>query len=810
MVVQIFVENPFKHLIFNRSLCKLWNIAAAYALFYIQRRIFVKTVKGKETTLSKKYFWSFLMVVLAIDLVISFALSVTYSTVQIKRTADHDVAQLEQACNSTDILYNSMEAAVNQVITDSRTLSFLLSSETDRLQEASLGIYLRTLRTANPYMRYITLYNDTSKRFVSSSDAGYGNELGADEIYAKLGSSPYTCFLRLVGSVHVTQHEKKLQTYAFVFPIEINKNGSKDLLIIDVKDSYFYQALEPIRISGKEQTLLLRDAQSEVIAEMTASAEQTSFQVAQAQNEHWPKSPTNEALGSFFYGSFPNRKFISYATSLQAGWTIYNIQPASVMYAGISSILLPSAVMMLATLGLGWLLSRRLSFQLYAPIKTLYENYVTAESLEEQGNELELLSAAFSEMYSKADRLEQGLIASFHESKNLYLRYLLSGEEQKVRAAISTYERLRIDLDAPHYGIILIECVPQSDEAGESRSQQEANLFICFYALENITREVLSGSRSIEFLRVEENQFAVLLSLETETLPKPMQDGLDTVAATMQREFHIDTTICVGNTANSWSNINLAYEQAKVALNSHSPSNYGRVFFARNSSHSMSSELYYNKMHSKLVEYIRSEDIDACSAEFDRALTAMEDISFNTAKTYFKHVLMSVLDDFSVSFEKDDSSFEQLMDYLGQIDNCQNVQLLKTAFLGFLSDLCHRLSYNRKNSNQDAALNAKDYIDRNFQNPDLSLRMLAERVGLSSAYLGKVFTAVTTYTFNDYLNNVRTARAAELLTTTKLPVSKISEEVGILNTNYFYSVFKKRYGVTPSAYRKDPPAGTDE
>lgn len=766
----------------------------------------MKIAKTKATELSKKYFRSFLIVVLAIDMLVSVALSISYSTVQVRRTAENDVSHLEQACNSTDILYNSIEAVVNQVITDSRTLSFLLNSDTDRLQEASLGIYLRSLRTANPYMRYITLYNNTSKRFVSSSDAGFADTLGADEIYEQLGSSPYTCLLRYVGSVHVTQSEKKLQTYAFVFPIQINKNGSTDLLIIDVKDSYFYQALAPIRSVGMSQTLLLCNAQNNPIAKMTAEADAESFTILPAQTDDLPVKPLKDNGGSFFHGDFPNRQFISYANAEQAGWTIYNIQPAKVVYTGISRVVAISVGMMLATLAVGWLLSRKFSSSLYAPIKVLYENYVSPESTEKRGNELELLSDAFSEMYSKADRLEQGLIASFRESKNMYLRYLFSGETKKVQAALSTYERLKIDLSAPHYGVILLECVTQNSGTAENRQQQEENLFICFYALENVTREVLGTARSVEFLRIGENQFAVLLSLNSDSLTETMRSGLDTVAATMQREFHIDTTICVGSTADSWENINLAYEQALVALNSHSPNNYGKVFSARFASQSMSSELYYNKMHTKLAECIRSEDIASCAAEFDSALTAMEDISFKTAKTYFRHVLMSVLDDFSASFERDDSSFESLMGYLGSIDDCQNVQSLKTVFIAFVTDLCHRLSFNRKNSNQDAAVQARDYIDRNFKDPDLSLRMLAEKVGLSPAYLGKVFTAVTAYTFNDYLNSVRTAHAAELLTTTKLPVSKISEEVGILNTNYFYAVFKKRYGMTPSAYRKDPPA----
>jgi len=37
---------------------------------------------------------------------------------------------------------------------------------------------------------------------------------------------------------------------------------------------------------------------------------------------------------------------------------------------------------------------------------------------------------------------------------------------------------------------------------------------------------------------------------------------------------------------------------------------------------------------------------------------------------------------------------------------------------------------------------------------------------------------------------------------TKLPINQISEAIGIVNTNYFYSVFKKKYGMTPLAYRR--------
>lgn len=765
----------------------------------------------KSVKLSKKYLWSFFIVVLVIDLLLTLALFALYSGIQISKSAEYSMAQLEQVGTSTDILYESLEAVVNQVKTDTDTTTFLLNSETDRLQETRVGIKLRTIRTANPYLRYISLYNDTSKRFVSSAYAGAAEVLEPQEYYDRLGDLPYACYFRPIGQDYNVQASKNATVYTFVFRINLKPNSSTDLVVIDVNDNYFNKALAPIRIFNTEQRIIFQDNQGSVVTEMTALPNDNSFANTGAHSDLPPKAAfsSSQSSGSFSYWDSGTYKFGTYAKAQEAGWTIYNILPYNTVLTGVGSLAALTLTLTLVTLAFGYVLSRRISSSLYAPIKTLYENYVArGSSQEKKGNELELLSEAFSEMYSKADQLEQGLISSFHESKNMYLRYLLFGEKKKVQSALLTYDRLQIDLASPYYGVILMECVPQSAEAADDQKQRDANLFICFYALENITRELLSSARGVEFLRTEENQFTILLYLEEEALSDTIRQGLDTVAETMHKEFRIDTTICVGSTVDSWTNINLAYEQARIALNSRSPSHYGRVFSARDASHSMSSELYYNKMHGKLVEYIRSGDVESCAAEFDRALAAMEDISFKTAKSYFRHVLMSVLDDFSVSFERNDASFVQLMDYLGEIDGCQNVQSLKTIFLDFLIDLVRRLASNRKNSNQDAALQAKEYIDRNYQNPDLSLRMLAELAGLSPAYLGKVFTAVTAYTFNDYLNSVRTARAAELLLSTNLPISKISEKVGILNTNYFYSLFKKRYGVTPSAYRREPPVSS--
>ena len=53
----------------------------------------------------------------------------------------------------------------------------------------------------------------------------------------------------------------------------------------------------------------------------------------------------------------------------------------------------------------------------------------------------------------------------------------------------------------------------------------------------------------------------------------------------------------------------------------------------------------------------------------------------------------------------------------------------------------------------------------------------------------------------DFIRNVRLKHAAELLTSTKLPIAEISERVGFNSPRIFSSNFKKMFGVLPSEYR---------
>lgn len=84
---------------------------------------------------------------------------------------------------------------------------------------------------------------------------------------------------------------------------------------------------------------------------------------------------------------------------------------------------------------------------------------------------------------------------------------------------------------------------------------------------------------------------------------------------------------------------------------------------------------------------------------------------------------------------------------------------------------------------------------------EIPLSFLAEMVHFSESHLSRAFKKETALTISQYIAALRCKLAARMLKDTDLPIQEISSHVGYPDSNYFVKVFKKQYGVTPSAFR---------
>ena len=97
--------------------------------------------------------------------------------------------------------------------------------------------------------------------------------------------------------------------------------------------------------------------------------------------------------------------------------------------------------------------------------------------------------------------------------------------------------------------------------------------------------------------------------------------------------------------------------------------------------------------------------------------------------------------------------------------------------------------------------NVKAFLEANLEY-DVTAQQLAELFHYSSKYLGRLFKSRCGKTVKEYLNACRLEQACWLLAQTDKPVVDIAFRVGFNQITYFDRLFRRRYGVTPCAYRR--------
>ncbi|MFT3999978.1 MAG: helix-turn-helix domain-containing protein [Rhizobium sp.] len=98
----------------------------------------------------------------------------------------------------------------------------------------------------------------------------------------------------------------------------------------------------------------------------------------------------------------------------------------------------------------------------------------------------------------------------------------------------------------------------------------------------------------------------------------------------------------------------------------------------------------------------------------------------------------------------------------------------------------------------------KDFIDTHLARPDLTVTMIARRMGCSVRYIYRAFEAEC-LTPSDYIWDLRLQRAAARLRDAGGYAGEISEiafALGFSSSAHFSRAFRHRYGVSPTQWRK--------
>jgi len=119
--------------------------------------------------------------------------------------------------------------------------------------------------------------------------------------------------------------------------------------------------------------------------------------------------------------------------------------------------------------------------------------------------------------------------------------------------------------------------------------------------------------------------------------------------------------------------------------------------------------------------------------------------------------------------------------------------------LNYLIDLSEHIEKSGSLGNRLKAP-IESFVHENALNYEMGLKLVAMRFNLSEVYVSHLFRELFGENFHSYVEKIRMEHAVQLLRTTSLNVDEIADRVGYQSANTFRRVFKRHFGVSPSAY----------
>jgi len=97
-----------------------------------------------------------------------------------------------------------------------------------------------------------------------------------------------------------------------------------------------------------------------------------------------------------------------------------------------------------------------------------------------------------------------------------------------------------------------------------------------------------------------------------------------------------------------------------------------------------------------------------------------------------------------------------------------------------------------------------DVCIKNGEDAALTLSQIAQRFGYSEYHFSRKFREISGMQFREYLRQRRLAFSLRALRDTELGILEIALRYGFSSHEAFSRAFRKVYGITPSAYRRNP------
>lgn len=135
-------------------------------------------------------------------------------------------------------------------------------------------------------------------------------------------------------------------------------------------------------------------------------------------------------------------------------------------------------------------------------------------------------------------------------------------------------------------------------------------------------------------------------------------------------------------------------------------------------------------------------------------------------------------------------------------DYADTIQELRRIIANTVHQLAREMDSTTSRRHREVVERATTIVEQEYSDPALCDDAVAKRLGVSTQHLRTVYKQYRGSSLSKEITKLRLEEARRLLLTTSMAAKEVAESVGLGSANYFLTLFKKEYGMSPTSYRR--------
>ncbi|NLZ52512.1 MAG: response regulator [Thermoanaerobacteraceae bacterium] len=402
-------------------------------------------------------------------------------------------------------------------------------------------------------------------------------------------------------------------------------------------------------------------------------------------------------------------------------------------------------------------------------------------------------------------KLKGAYIKNLPILRNTYLNQIINGlhKEQYEYEIHKKLEELHYAINGDYYKIVVV-MVEKAEEFLQTtpRAKKDLPSFILF----NILNELLSRQEnSIVFQDIHNNTIILFGYKQESEQASKINEIYNECKKIIEGSFGLGITFGLGHKVTSLTHINKSYESAASVLEYRFLYGGNRIFdicdFVKKDT---IKNIDISKDIKRLLLAVKINSIEDVKTILHEMMQDLRKSQMTQSKVYvYLQIILfelgSLLESLDSTEEDTTKKQEEILQLLMKESTLEDLEKVICNYCLYIAGI---MAEQRDGFDKRQAIIAKDYIDKNYDNPDLSLQTICNDLSISMSYFSSIFKKYTGETFVEALTKKRMQKAMEILTNTSLRVYEIAEKVGYNDPHYFTTIFKKYSGMTPKEFSR--------